>query len=162
MVLDEKLNFSEHFRYITNKVNASIGLPHKFEKCLPRQSLVTIYKSFIRPHLDYGNFIFDRAYNKSFHESFESLQYNASLAITGTKRGTSKIKLYQELGSESLPHRRWSRKLSLFYKIFKNQSPRYLYELLPLQTTSYNTRLSRNILPFFSNTNSSKTLFFLL
>ena len=51
------------------------------------------YIVFIRPHLDYEDAIFDQAYNKSFHESLESLQYNASLAITRAIRGTSKQKL---------------------------------------------------------------------
>ena len=32
----------------------------------------------------------------------ELLQYNACLAVTGTIRGTSKEKIYQELGLESL------------------------------------------------------------
>ena len=62
LFLDTKLNFGEHLRYIANKDNTSIGLLHKLQKCLPRQSLVAIYKSFIRPHIDYGNVIFDQAY----------------------------------------------------------------------------------------------------
>ena len=62
------------------------------------------YGDVTRPHLDYGDVIFDQAYNKSFHENLESLQSNASLAITGTIRDTSKEKLYQELGLESLQH----------------------------------------------------------
>ena len=33
---------------------------------------------------------------------FKSLQYNAALAITGAIRGTSKEKLFQELGFEYL------------------------------------------------------------
>ena len=115
-------------------------LGYKLQKCLPRRSLVTINKSFIRPHLDYEDLIFDQAYNKSFHEGFGSLQYNSLLAITGAIRGTSKEKFYQELGLESFQHR-----LSTFYKIFKNQSPRYLCELLPLQTTSHDKRSSKNI-----------------
>ena len=68
---------------------------------------ILIYIIFIRPHLDYGDVIIDHAYNKSFHESLESLQYNASLAITRAIRGTSKQKLYQDLGLESPQHRRW-------------------------------------------------------
>ena len=28
---------------------------------LPRQALVTIYKVFIRPHLDYGDVLYDQA-----------------------------------------------------------------------------------------------------
>ena len=69
LFLDEKLNFVEHLRYIANKVNTSIGLLHKLQKVLTRRSLVTKFKSFIRPHLDCGDVIFDQAFNKSFHES---------------------------------------------------------------------------------------------
>ena len=114
LFLDEKLNFGEHLKYIAKKVNTFIGLLRKFQKCLPRQSLVTTYKSFIRPHLDYGGIIFDQAYNKSLHEDFESFQYNALLAITETIRATSRGKHYQELRLESLQHMHWFRKLCIF------------------------------------------------
>ena len=73
MFLDNKLNFGEHLKYITNKVNKSIVLLCKLQMILPRRSLVTIYKSFIRPHLDYGDIIFDQAFNKSFHDNLESI-----------------------------------------------------------------------------------------
>ena len=73
MFLDNKLNFGEHLKYITNKVNKSIVLLFKLQVILPRRSLVTIYKSFIRPHLDYGDIIFDQAFNKSFHDNLESI-----------------------------------------------------------------------------------------
>ena len=36
------------------------------------------------------------------HERLESIQYNAALAITGAIRGSSREKVYQELGFESL------------------------------------------------------------
>ena len=42
-----------------------------------------IYKSFIRPHLDYGDIIYDIPGNESFSQKIESVQYNAALAITG-------------------------------------------------------------------------------
>ena len=48
----------------------------------------------------------DRAYNTLFHSNIESIQYNAALAITGAIRGTSREKLYQELGFKSLQQRR--------------------------------------------------------
>ena len=51
---------------ITNKVNKSIGLLRKLQKFLPRRSLVTIYKSFIRTHIDYAEIIFDQVFNKPF------------------------------------------------------------------------------------------------
>ena len=106
MIIDDKLNFGEHLKYIANNY-CSIGLLRKIQNLLPRRSLVTIYKSFIRPHIDYGGVIFDQTYNKTFHQKLENIQYNASLAITGATRGNSKEKLYQELSFESLQDRRW-------------------------------------------------------
>ena len=35
-----------------------------------------------------------------------------------SSRGTSREKIYQELGLESLQSRRWYRKLAMFYKIY--------------------------------------------
>ena len=46
----------------------------------------------------------------------ETTQYNAALTITGAKRGSSKERLYQELGLETLQQRLWYRKLCCFYK----------------------------------------------
>ena len=76
------------------------GLLRKLHHILPRSFLLTIYKSFIRPHLDYGD-IYDQAYNASFHQKLDSIQSNAALAITGALRGTFQVKLYNELQSIS-------------------------------------------------------------
>ena len=61
----------------------------------------------------------------SFHQKLESIQCN-TWAITGAIRGTSKEKLYQEIGLESFQLRCWYRKLGMFYKFFKSKSPQYL------------------------------------
>ena len=63
MFLDCKLNFEEHLKTIVNKINKTIGLLQKFQNFLPRKLLLTIYKSFIRPHLEYGHIIYDQTYN---------------------------------------------------------------------------------------------------
>ena len=83
----------------------------------------------------------------SFHHKLESIQCNACLAITGAIRGNSKEKLSQELGLESLQLRRWYRKLRMFYKIYKNKSPQYLFKLIPEKTHAYSTTNVDNI-PF--------------
>ena len=124
MFLDDKLNFGECFKYIVNKFNKSIGLLCKLQKLLQRRSLVTIYKTFIRLHSDYGDMIFDLAYNKSFHEKVETFQYDTLLNIiirVGSTRGTSKEKLNQEIDFEPVQHRCWFHKLCTFCKSFKNE-----------------------------------------
>ena len=78
----------------------------------------------------------------------ESIQYNAALAITGARRGTSREKLYQELDLESLSKRQWYRKLCYFFKIFKGQSSEYLFKILPSVRKTYNTRTNDKILLF--------------
>ena len=55
----------------------------KLQNILRRLAPLTIYKCFIRPHLDSGDIIYDQAYNLSFHHKLESIQYNAALALTG-------------------------------------------------------------------------------
>ena len=71
-------------------MNSTIGLLRKFQQVLPRSCLITIYKVFIRSHLGYGDVIFDQAFNNSFRQRLESIQYNAALAITGAIRRTSR------------------------------------------------------------------------
>ena len=61
MLLDTKLDFQEHLKSIFNKVNKAIGLLRKLHNTLSRLPLLSIYKSFIRPHVDYGDVIYDQA-----------------------------------------------------------------------------------------------------
>ena len=53
LYLDEKLNFSQHIKIKISKPNKGIGIIKRLSHILPIKSILTIYKSFIRPHLDY-------------------------------------------------------------------------------------------------------------
>ena len=81
--------------------------------------------------------------------------------ITGAIRGTSSEKLFQELGLESLKWRRWLRKLFLFYKIFHEKSPWYLFQLIHPNNNVYATRHSQsNKSSSFKTRHFSKDPFF--
>ena len=80
--LNGKLDFREHLQNMFKKINKTISLLRKLQNNLPRAPLVTIYKSFVRPHLGYGEILYDQAFRNSFHERLESIQYNPALAIT--------------------------------------------------------------------------------
>ena len=66
---------------------------------LSRKSLLRIYKSFVRPLLNYADIIYDKTYNESFKEKIEAVQYNACLAITVAIRGTFRERISYELGN---------------------------------------------------------------
>ena len=53
MVLDTTLDFNLQLKNLKNKVNKTMGLLH---------------------NLDYGDIIYDREYNTSFHQNIESIQ----------------------------------------------------------------------------------------
>ena len=91
-------------------------MSRKHHLSLRHVSLLTIYKTFVRPHLDYGDIIYDQPDNSALYDKIESVQYNAALAITGAIMGTSREKLHQELGLQSLRNRKWLRRLCYFHK----------------------------------------------
>ena len=136
LTLDSKLSFNEHINDKIHQANKGVGLLRKLQAILLRNSLLTIYKSFIKPLLDYADVIYDQPSNASFSKKNESGQYNAAIAIMGATKGSSCEKLYQELGLEYLYQRRWVRGLCLLYKVFSTGQPSYIYDLLPPMRSS--------------------------
>ena len=95
MYLDKNLNFNLYVKEKMSEPMKGIGVIHKLNKTPPWDSLM-IYKSFLRPHLDYGDVIYDQLNNESFTRKIERIQYKAALAITGPIKGTSQNKFYSE------------------------------------------------------------------
>ena len=94
-----------------------IGLIRLLSVNLSHNALLTIYKSFIRPHLDHGDIVYDKPSNDNFQNKMEKVQYRACLAITGGIQGTSRERLYDKLGLHSLVKKRWRNKLAFFIKL---------------------------------------------
>ena len=92
---------------------------------------MTFYIAFLRPLIDYGDIIYDQPQNESIYEKLESVQFKAALAITDAIQGTSRDKIYQELGLESLKSKRWYKRLSCMYKIMKAEVTNYLINFVP-------------------------------
>ena len=88
ILLDDKLSYEHNLKFVLKKVSKAVNLLREFQQDLLRQSLITIYKLFILPHLDYGDIVYDWVFHKSFHKKLESIQYNAAIAITGALKGT--------------------------------------------------------------------------
>ena len=65
LTLDTTLTFNKHIKTITSKVSKTRSV-RKLNNCVPQSPLTTIYKSLVWSRLDYGDVIFDKAYNNSF------------------------------------------------------------------------------------------------
>ena len=144
ILIDKKLNFKQHVDSAVSKV---ISVIKKLIHNLPRKSLVTIYKTFLRPLIDYGDIIYGQPQNESFFKKIESVQYQPNLAITGAIQGTFRDKIYQELGLESLKSRGWYKRLVCMFKIINEKAPNYLINLIPKYEPTIRTW--NNIIPSY-------------
>ena len=108
-------------------------------------------------HPDYGDIIYDVAdLNKTSvftntpsnakMEKIESIQYQAALIVTGAWKGSSRKKIYDDLGWECLQDRRSGRKLSLLYEIQSTNLPVYLNNILRDCRYNENSRNSNRLL----------------
>ena len=118
---------------------------------LPKPALVTIYKIFIIPYLNYSNIVCAKTHNNSFHNKFETTHYNTYFSLTVTFRGTSADKISQQLGFRSLQYRRWFERICLFCNILNTESPVYHFKNVSERSFHYNTRNADQITLLHSN-----------
>ena len=92
------MSCSEDANNKIRKATKGIRLLRKLQPILLQKSLLIIRNSYIGPHFENGDVIFDQQFNASFLNKTESVEYNAGLEITLAIKGFSPDKLYQELG----------------------------------------------------------------
>ena len=130
LYLDSRLNFAKHISEGVRKATKGLSLLKYLSKYVSRKTLDLSYKLYVRPHLDYGDVIYHNQ-REDLMTLVEQVQYKAALIVTGCWQGTSREKLYDELGWESLSERRWGRRMTLYYKIVNGHTPAYLFEHVP-------------------------------
>ena len=63
-----------HINEKISKAMKGICIIRKLNKALPQPSLITIYKSFAKPHLDYSDIIYDQPNRESLNQEIERIQ----------------------------------------------------------------------------------------
>ena len=157
--LDSRLKFSKHIKEAIIKAKKGISLLKYLPKYVSRNVLDTCYKFYVRPHLDYGDVIYHNQ-RADLMYLIEQVQYKAALIVPGCWQGTCRLKLYDELGWESLSERRWARRMTMFYKISNGMAPSYLSDHIPARSIINISLRSRNTNPPFSRTDRYDNSFF--
>jgi hypothetical protein len=146
LTISKDLSWKAHIEQITDKANRRLGILRSLKYKLNRSSLETIYKSLIRPILEYGDIVWSSPSQNL--DCLESVQLNAARVVTGATARCSTQGLYNETCWEPLSERRDFHRLTLFYKIMHNNAPQYLIDLIPRQVqdrTTYNLRNSQRL-----------------
>ena len=146
LTLTPNLSFQTHLNEKIKKAKRNIGIIKHLSKYIPVRSLIQMYKTFVRPHLDYCDIIYHEPPKfgtrhavslTSPMEEVERIQYKGALAVTGAWQGSSRSKLYDELGWEPLSYRRLSNRLLLMLKIVTKLTASYLRDKLPPVTNAF-------------------------
>ena len=122
---------------------------------LDRLSLQTIYFSFIRPILEYGDITWDNIHEYQ-KEELDKIQNEAARIVTGCTKLVSIVDLIRESGWETLRERRNKHKLTLLFKMVNGLVPNYLCSLVPTtigSNSTYNLRNSNDLSTIACKTN---------
>ena len=82
----------------------------KLSKIHSRNTLIKIYQSFLSPHFENADVLYDQRNNESIFLRTKNDQCNAAISITDAIKGASQMKWYNEIALESLKLRQWFRK----------------------------------------------------
>lgn len=128
--IDENLDWKHHVFQMSNKLSRSIGLLNKTKFVLSKDSLKTLYNSFILPSLIYCNIIWGGACYSTLHRLF-MLQKKAVRIINHSKYRDSTGPIFKSL------------EIITLFDIHKLQIALFMYnaknKLLPNQSVHFLT-----------------------
>ena len=130
ITFNKKLSWSPHIDSIAKGASHCIDAMRKLKYTMDRKTLDTIYLTFVRPKLEYANIVWNDC-TKQDADLLENLQLSAARIVTGARKGTSHIKIYNECNWPLLSERRKQNQLVQLYKMVNHDSPQYLTNLLP-------------------------------
>ena len=157
MILDSRLSFNSHLDEKLARARQGLGVMKQIKKWVTQKTLEIVYKMYIRPHLEYGDLVFDKAdqrrtsvfsdqrTNYTNSCKVESIQYQAARVAIGAWKSSEIKETYTILGWESLESRRTFRKLALLYQILKQKSPTYLYNIIATQEFREGSRKANSL-----------------
>jgi hypothetical protein len=142
LTLSDDLTWDKHIDRVCTNSLKSVNLLKRLYKQIPRETKLKIYKTFIRPKLEYADAIFDSC-SEAKSKQLENVQRQAALVCSQAYRHTSHRLLLEDMGLELLATRRNCHKLVMFFKMVNNMTPEYLRNIVPQQVghiTNYNLR----------------------
>ena len=161
LVLSHDLQWSCHINEICVKSVKRLQTMKYLKFKVDRKSLESMYFSYVRPLMEYGDVVWAGARDKDLVK-LDRIHVDAMRIVTGATARSNIAKLYEDTGWSSLHKRRSNHKLSLFYKIKNSLVPSYLKDLLPpviSQRTNYPVRTRNNLDNYFTRTETFRCSF---
>ncbi len=119
VLTDNLLQFEQHCETAVNKANRILAVIRRSFKYIDKDVMLTLYKSLVRPHLEYGNTIWHPKLKRVI-KSLESVQRRATKMVPSLANLSYPERL-KELNLPTLVYRRRRGDMIQAYKIFHNQ-----------------------------------------
>ena len=128
IIIDNNLSWKHHIDHVAIKMSRTVGLICKLRHFLPRNTLLTIYRSLVAPYLTYGLTAWGQAY-KSHLEKLLKLQKRALRFIYFSERNQHAIPLFTDAGVLPLKFLYYEHLANLMFEIRHNNAPENIQDL---------------------------------
>ena len=118
ITIDEKLKFQIHINNQTKKANQRLGMIKRSFTYMDKNMFTTLYKSIVRPHLEYGSNIWSVMYKKEAIQ-IENVQRRATKLVKNIQH-LSYSDRSRYLGLPSLQYRRLRSDMVETFRIINN------------------------------------------
>ena len=137
LILDDKLSFQKHLYYTAGRVRYKLRKLKEIRGNIKPHTAVTIFKSLIKPHLDYCDIIWDAA-GVSLKNNLQSIQEKAlSLCFPNVK---DLKQIHKDTKTLPINLRTEMHLVQHMYNIVKLPSPTFLTSTVNYVSHSYSTR----------------------
>ena len=144
VIVDDSLKFHKHTAAAVRKANTILGIIKKSFVTLNQQTLPLLYKSMVRPHLEYGNVIWGPHF-KGDQQMIEKIQKRATKLIP-TIRHLPYDQRLKSLKLPSLMHRRRRGDMLETYKIVTNKvnvNKNHFFDFSKAQTRGHQYKIRK-------------------
>lgn len=162
VIIDEKLEFKEHYDYIYKKMAKKVGFLGRISRKLAIETKIIIYKTIIAPHLDYCSTILYLMNDEQMNK-LQKIQNRAMRIILKMNRYTNRKFMLETLQWQSVKQRLTFNTLIMIHKINNDLTPKYLKENLKCvnETSKYNTRNKNEFrLPMYKKAKTQNNIFY--
>ena len=160
IIIDEKLSWKDHIKYIRSKISKSVGILCKARKVLNINTLRTIYNSFVYPYITYGVEVWGNACDIHIRPLI-TLQKRIIRIIKSANFRDHTAPLFKSLKLLPFNDIFTASVAKLMFKIMKNLTPGFFRDMFVLNANihHHNTRQSHELHIPRARTNIGKQSF---
>ena len=120
IVFDNTMSWSTHIQMVSNRAMKVLNFVKRNLTDCPTNTKIQAYLTLVRSIMEYASPIWDPYYNSDIYKLEKVQRRAARWVLSNYSRDTSVTSLLLSLNWLTLQQRRWSSRLTLFYKIINN------------------------------------------